>query len=172
MSMAKYNNQFLAVAEEWITEHGLMQYGGAELRDYLKEMGIHSKSHYNYLRDHPEYKEMIDRSITNYRVRKSRKLFGTLMEAAEGGYRESEVTDIQYKPHPETGNPVIAGKKVHKEKRYFQPSVAAGIFLLTNMDPQSFINRQKADVSIKAPEMKDMSLDQARDFLKGLEDEY
>lgn len=171
--MAKYNAKLLQIAEEWITENGLMTFGGKELYVYCNAMGFNSRSHYNWLEQHPEYKEMIDRAVSNFRIRSTNKATNALWEAAIGGYKENEVTDIQYKPDPNNPNkPIISGQKTHKEKKWHQPSVAALIFLLTNLDPVSFVNRMRNDVTVKNTAAKSLSMEEAQAFLKKLEAEF
>ena len=38
--MAKYSPSKIKECEAWIMEHGLMDYGGAKLKDFLTAMGI------------------------------------------------------------------------------------------------------------------------------------
>ncbi len=32
--MAKYSNAMVQAAEQWVAEHGLMEFGGAQLQDF------------------------------------------------------------------------------------------------------------------------------------------
>lgn len=169
----KYNEKFHKIAEEWIKENGLMLFGGAPLGEYCKAMGIHITSHYNWLERFPEYKMMIDESIEYYRVTHTRKLFNALLDSALGGYRENVVEDTEYKPNPQNPDkPMIAKKKTHKEKRYHSANTAAAIFLISNLSPECFINRQRSDINIKDTQVRQLSMEQAQEFLKKLEEEY
>ena len=47
--MAKYSPSKIKECEAWIMEHGLMDYGGAKLKDFLTAMGIHHKCYYLWL---------------------------------------------------------------------------------------------------------------------------
>lgn len=167
----KYTPKFLQTAEEWITKNGLMEFGGALFKDYLAAMGINHTSHYNWEKDYKEYRDMLERAKENYRKSTTRELFGTLKEAALGGYRENTTEDVEYKPNPNNPEkPMIAKKRTHKDKKYVQPSVSAAIFLLTNLDPESFINRLRSDVVVKETTAKELSQEEAIEFLKNLED--
>lgn len=171
----KFNTRFLKAAEEWISENGLMQFGGAKLKDYCEAMGIHNVSHYNWLRDKPEYVIMIDNAIETYRHAHTQKLYNALMEQALGGFRENTTEDVDYKPNPQDpSKPMIAKKRTHREKRYVKGDTAAAIFLITNLDPKSFVNRQRTDMNmnIKQSDVKELSIDEAREFLSNLEREY
>ena len=169
----KLNDKFLQVAEEWIIQHGLQEFGGALLKDYIKEMGIDYVTHYNWMREQKVYNSMVERAKELYRKVHTKKLFNTLMEAAEGGYRENTTEDTEYKPNPNNPEkPMIAKKRTHKDKKFYQPNVAAAIFLMTNLDPESFINRQRSDVVVKESVAPQLSQEEARDLLKRLEEEF
>lgn len=167
---SKYTPEFLKVAEEWITKNGLIQFGGATLKRYCSELGVHNVSHYNWLRDHPEYKEMIANSVEAYRQTHTIELFDSLMDAARGGYKENYVEDVDYKPNPNNPEkPMIAKKRTHKEKKYIPPNVAAAIFLITNLDPQNFVNSQKTDVNVHKEPPRELSMEEAQNLIKQLE---
>lgn len=170
--MKKYTPRLLAVAEEWVAKNGLMEFGGALLGDYCAFLGINYKSHYNWLKDHKEYVAMLDRAKDTYLKAHTKKLYDTLMEAATGYYRENSTEDAEFKPHPQNPEkPVIAKKRTHKENKWVNPNVAAAIFLLTNIDPDHFSNRQRNDISVRRDTEEDnMSLDEIREELKRLEE--
>lgn len=171
--MAKFKPKLLKEAEKWIRENGLMVYGGAPLGEYCKAMGIHFTSHYNWLEQHPDYKQMVEESIEYYRHNNTKKLFNALLESALGGYRENVVEDTVFKPNPEDPNkPMIAKKKTHKERRYFNPNTGAAIFLISNLQPENFVNRQRSDINIKDTQVRQLSMEEAQEFLKKLEEEY
>lgn len=169
----KYNERLHKIAEAWIQENGLQHYGGATLKEYCNALGIHVTSHYNWLERFPQYKKMVEESIEHYRVSNTKKLYNALLDSALGGYRENEVEDTEFKPNPENPNkPMIAKKKTHREKRYVKGDTAAAIFLISNLSPECFINRQRSDVTIKDTQVRELSMDEAQEFLRKLEEEY
>lgn len=168
--MAKLNAKMIQVAEEWITEHGLMQFGGALMKDYFSAMGIDPKSHYTWMQKSSEYADMVERSLELYRKNHAKKLFGTLMEAATGGWHECETDDITYRPDPSNPQkPMISKRRTQKDKRWHAPNVAAAIFLLTNLDPENFVNRQRSDVVAKVEQQPEMTMEEALAELERLE---
>lgn len=170
---SKYTPEFFKAAEEFITKNGLIQFGGATLKSYCSSLNIHNVSHYNWLRDHPEYKEMVDRAVENFRQTNSVEIFNSLLDAAKGGYKENFTEDVDYKPNPQNPDkPMIARKRTHKEKKYVAPNVAAGIFLLTNLDAGNFVNSQKADVNVRKEPPRQLSMEEAQNLIKQLENEY
>lgn len=154
--MAKYSTKKCEEVEEWISKHGLIEYGGAKLKDYCEQMGINEKSHRNWKKQYREYSEAIDRGKETFKATHTRKLFGTLMEAATG--YEKTVTDetTEYRPDPANPENAIIRKQVRNKKTiHVQPNVVAAIFLLCNLDPEHFKNRQQNDISIKKPDTEE-----------------
>ena len=148
--------------EAFITKHGLITFGGAKLKDYCEQMGIDEKSHRNWKKQHKEYAEAIERAVEAYKATHTRTLFGTLMEAAQGGERTVEEEHTDYRPNPQNpSQPQIRKQTRTKKKIYVQPNVVAAIFLLCNLDPEHFRNRQQNDISIKKPEAEEeMTIDE------------
>ena len=42
--MAKYNAAKIEECEAWVAAHGLIDYGGAKLKEFVREMGIDEKT--------------------------------------------------------------------------------------------------------------------------------
>lgn len=169
----KLTANFLKVIEEWIIEHGLMEFGGVTVLEYCKEMGIDPKTHYNWMNEVKIYRDTIEKAKELYRKTHTKKLFGSLMESALGGYREDVRENTEFKPNPQNPDkPMIAKKMTYKNKRYQSPNTAAAIFLLTNLDPESFINRQHSDVVVKESVAPQLSQQEAIELLKKLEEDF
>ena len=43
--MAKYNTAKIEECEAWVATHGLIDYGGAKLKEFVREMGIDEKTY-------------------------------------------------------------------------------------------------------------------------------
>lgn len=156
-SETKFNARFLKAAEEWISEHGLSEFGGVKIGTYCEAMGICKATHYNWKDSRPEYVAMLNRAIETYRQDHTHKLYNALMEQALGGYKENLTEDAEYKPNPQDPNkPMIVRKRTHKEKKYVKGDAAAAIFLITNLDPKSFVNRLRTDMSVTGKDGKDL----------------
>ena len=160
--MAKYSLKKCQECEAFIAQHGLIEYGGVKLKDYLAQMGFDEKTHRNWKKIHPEYKNAVENGKETYKTNHTRELFGTLMEAAKGGERTVTTEHTEFRPDPNNPENAIIRKQVRDKKTiYIQPNVAAAIFLLTNLDPEHFKNRQQNDVSIKKPETEtEMTIDE------------
>lgn len=167
---SKYNAKLVKLARGFIEEHGLIQFGGASVREYSKFLGINPASHYKWLDKYPEYVEMIENAVEVYRLNHTKKLYDALMDAALGGYHETSTEDVEYKPNPEdVSKPMIARKRTHKDKKYFKPDTAAAIFLMTNLNPKDFTNRYRTEVDAKVERKEEMSREEMLEELARLE---
>jgi hypothetical protein len=168
--MAKYSIARVQECEAWIAEHGLMDYGGARLQDYCAAMSISDKTHRKWLDLYPEYKAAVKEGYEAYKRKHTKALFGTLMEAALGGERDTVSKKTEFRPDPENnGRPKIAKQVEEVTKQYIKPDVAAAIFLICNLDPDHYQNRQKSDVTIRKPdELEEMSIDDINDEIARL----
>lgn len=131
-------------AEEWVSKHGLIEYGGAQLQEFRKELGIHDRTYRRWMEEDEGFRAAIDRGREAFRLALTHELSQSLANAAKGGEQEEVMTE--YRPNPkDPDKPYIA--KVVKKKVFVQPNVAAAIFLLTNLDPASWKNRRSNEVS-------------------------
>ena len=146
----KYSQRLCDECEEFISEHGLIDYGGAKLKDYLSQMGFCEKAHRDWKKRYPEYAQAIERAKEKYKTIHSRKIFGTLMEAALGGERTVSDEHTEFRPNPQNPTEAIIRKQIRNTRTiYVAPNVVAGIFLLCNLDPEHFKNRQQNDITVK-----------------------
>ncbi|MYM12396.1 hypothetical protein [Muribaculum intestinale] len=149
--MAKYSQAKIKECEEWIMEHGLMDYGGAKLKDFLAAMGIHHKCYYLWLQK-DEFRAAVERAKQYFKEHLCRDLVQSLADAAKGGERETSEEHIEYRQNPaDHTRPIIHRKSVKKSKIFIKPDVAAAIFLLCNLDPEHYQNSQRNDITIKKP---------------------
>lgn len=144
--MGKYNKTLVNEMSRWVEEHGLIEYGGALFKDFCKVFSIDNKTFYHWM-DKPEFKESITKAREVFKQKASHELSTSLFEVARGYSREE--TETEYIPNAK-GEATI--KKMKKKTVYYQPNVAAAIFLLTNIDPDHYQNKQRADVAIKKQE--------------------
>lgn len=166
MPWSKYSKAKIAECEEWVSKHGLTDYGGATLKEYCKEMDIDNKTHYHWLKVKDDYREAIERAKEYFKRTLTHDLTISLAEAAKGYEREEIVTD--YVPNPTDGStPII--RSMRKRKVHYPPNVGAAIFLLTNLDPEHYQNRQRNDIAVKKDEEKEMTLEEINAEIARLE---
>lgn len=60
--MAKYNAAKIEECEAWVAAHGLIDYGGAKLKEFVREMGIDEKTYRLWMKGKPQFKEVIERA--------------------------------------------------------------------------------------------------------------
>lgn len=144
-------------AEKWVREHGLIEYGGGQLQDFCKHLGINDKTYRRWIVQEDAFKEAIRMGREDYKKSLAHDLHETLSKVAKGDTFTETTTE--YKPNPKDPNKPIISKLVKKEV-HVQPNVGAAIFLLTNLDPEHYQNRQKNDVVLKGNDEKEMTIDE------------
>lgn len=140
--MGKYNKQMVQACADWVRENGLIDFGGATLTDFCKAIGIDDMSYYNWMK-RSEFSEAIKKAKEAFRDGLEKDIVKSLANAAKGyEYTQTttEYTDVNGKP---------SIKKQVKKNIRIEPNVAASIFLLTNLAPERWKNRQdtKTDVT-------------------------
>ena len=127
---------------DWVRENGLIDYGGATLRDFCRAMGIDDMSYYNWMK-RSEFSEAIKKAKEAFRESLEKDIVQSLSTAAKGyEYTQTttEYTDVNGKP---------SIKKQVKKNIRVEPNVGAAIFLLTNIAPDRWKNKQDSNVSVK-----------------------
>ena len=160
--MAKYNKDMVQACAGWVRENGLIDFGGATLTDFCKVMGIDNKTYYAWM-DKTEFSEAIKKAKEAFRDGLEKDIVKSLANAPKGyEYTQTttEFTDVN-------GQPRI--KKQLKKNIRVEPNVGAAIFLLTNIAPERWKNRQQQDVRVDG--VKPMSMQEAKDIIRSLEDE-
>lgn len=155
--MAKYNQRKTQECEEWVSLHGLMEYGGAMVKEFCAHMGIDYKTYKNWLQ-RDEFRVAVERGKEAFKSKLTHDLSVSLAEAAKGYEREEVV--MEYRQDPQNKEkPIITGMR--KKKVFYKPDVGAAIFLLTNLDPEHYQNKQRNDVTLKqVDDEREMSIDE------------
>ena len=153
----KYSKQLVSEVEKWVTEHGLIDYGGGQLQDFCAHLGINDKTYRRWLVEQEDFKMAIERAKEKYKKSLVHDLHKTLAAVAKGG--EGEEVTTEYRPNPKDPNKPTITKMV-KKKVIIPPNVGAAIFLLTNLDPEHYQNKQRNDVVLKGSDEKEMTLEE------------
>ena len=157
--MAKYNKDMIQACTDWVRENGLIDYGGATLRDFCRAMGIDDMSYYNWMK-RSEFSEAIKKAKEEFRGTIEKDIVQSLANSAKGyEYTQTttEYTDVNGKP---------SIKKQVKKNIRVEPNVGAAIFLLTNLAPERWKNRQQQEV--KVSDAKPMTMKEAEELIKSL----
>lgn len=162
----KYCTALVRLAEDWVKEHGLIDYGGAQLQDFLAVLGINDKTYRRWLKENDDFKAAIESGKEDFKKNLTHDLHETMAMVAKGYEREE--TETEYRPNPANPNqPIIT--KLKKKKVFYQPNVGAGIFLLTNLDPEHYQNRQNSNIAVKSSDEKEMTLEEINAEIERIE---
>lgn len=134
-----YNIKEMAKAcSDWVAENGLIEHGGARLKDFCAHFGIDSQTYYRWL-DKAEFADSIKKAKESFKDNLEQKLVASLSKAA-CGYEFTE-TKTEYD-----------GKVIKKKTvtiKNVECNVGAAIFLLTNISPDRWRNKQNNTSEIK-----------------------
>lgn len=134
--MTKYSKEMVEQCAAWVRENGLMEYGGAMQKDFCAHFGIHIDTYYEWMKK-PEFSETIKKAKRDFKGSLETDIVRSLANAAKG--HEYTQTMTEYK-----GGEVV--KKTVKNMRV-EPNVGAAIFLLTNLAPERWQNRQRQELA-------------------------
>lgn len=137
----KYSATITEDIVKYIEENGLIDYGGSTLTRFLEEMHIDDRTWYRWL-DKAEFAEAVKKAKEVYKANLEKKLVDSLAKSAMGF--EADFTRTEYTADA-NGKPIIS--KQIKEKRPIAPNVSANIFLLTNLNPQQWKQRNHQEIT-------------------------
>lgn len=147
-------------APAWIEENGLGEHGGASIKQFTEAMGIDRATFYKWMKK-PSFSSMIAEAKAMYRAALPNDLIRSLKQAAMGGEYEqvTTVTEDDAEGNPRT-------RETRKNVRQ-APNVQAAIFLLTNIEPDEWKNRQSTDhkVEVEAFKYPALSEEQMREAI-------
>lgn len=166
----KYSKAKIEECANWVRIHGLMDYGGALLKDFCKAMDIDDDSYYLWMNTKPEFSEAIQKAKADFKATQEERLVESLMQSALG-YEASE-TKTEY-ISDENGN--RRPKKQTVTKKNVAPNTGAAIFLLTNIAPEKWKNKMNTehsgeiDASLKI--VKPLTKEELKELHRKLENE-
>lgn len=138
--MAKYNKEMIRRCADWVGENGLIEYGGAKLIDFCKAFGIDDMTYYRWL-ENSDFSEAIKKAKEKFKDSLETDIVKSLANAAKG----YEYTQTQTEFKDVNGSPKIV--KQTKKNIRVEPNVGAAIFLLTNIAPDRWKNKQQQEFS-------------------------
>lgn len=136
----KYNEAKIHECAEWVRLHGLMEHGGATLQEFCRDMDIGADAYYDWMKK-PVFAEAIKKAKQAFRDSLEKNIVTSMAQAATGYEYEEKSTEY--------GNAEgkLYIKKATVTKKRVQANVAAGIFLLTNIAPERWKNKQNTEHS-------------------------
>lgn len=153
MAKTKLTKTMIQDCYNWICVNGLMENGGAKFIDFCNAMGISDETYYNWEKGgYPlslDFLDAVKQAKEVFRQTFANDLVVTLAKSAKGYTRKKAVKEM--KPDKE-GKPTLCKMTVTEED--VPPNVGAAIFLLTNLDPDNWQNKQ----NIVAKETKETKI--------------
>lgn len=143
MSNVKLNNDLINDITRWVRENGLKDNGGATITSLCRHFGIAEMTFGRWMK-RKDFAEAINSAKQHFADNLERDLVASIAKSAKGySYvkRKTEYTSDK------NGNPVI--KKQTTEDVDVQPNVGAAIFLLTNIAPERWQNKQQQQTDIQ-----------------------
>lgn len=142
--MAKYNKEIVKEMSDWVRENGLIDYGGAKLGDFCKRFGIDDMTYYSWLK-RSEYSEAIKKAKDEFKKNIETGIVKSLAKAAMGYEVEEIITEGR---EVQEGNiKKFKAVKQTRKKKTIECNVGAAIFLLTNIAPERWQNKQRQEIS-------------------------
>lgn len=139
--MAKYRKDLICEMEDWVKENGLMDYGGAKLKDFCAHFGISQETYFQWMKK-DEFSERIKKAKQEFKKTLETDIVKSLSNAAKGYEYIQTITEFKQ----------INGKKetvkeTQKNIRV-EPNIGAGIFILTNIAPDRWKNKQRNELEV------------------------
>ena len=135
--MAKYSPEKIEECAAWVRQNGLSEYGGGTLAAMCRSCDISATTYFDWM-EKSEFSEAIKKAKKEYRDGLERRVVRSLATAAEGFEWTQIVTQ-------KTGNGVV--KQITEKTMREAPNVAACIFLLTNLAPEKWKNKQSSELA-------------------------
>lgn len=92
--MAKFNEQIIRECELWVSENGLMEYGGAKLIDFCNVMGIGKSTYYRWM-ENETFGTAIKQAKEDFKNGLERNVVSSLARSAIG-YEYEQVSSEYY----------------------------------------------------------------------------
>ena len=137
--MAKFSSELIHECANWVRENGLMEYGGAKLKDFCAYFGIDNKTYYKWMTK-SEFSDAIKKAKDYFKKSLERDIVFSLAKAAKG-HEYEQITTEYVKNGKGDANVRKQVRKVIKNV-HVEPNVGAAIFLLCNINPGKWQNNR------------------------------
>ena len=132
----KYTGETPGIVGAWVRENGFVDCGGASRKDLCAFLKITLKTLENWLKK-PDFFEAVEEAKRDFRATVEKNIVQSLARAAMG-YEYEQITEKTVK------DKVV---EITRKTIRVEPNVGAGIFLLTNIAPERWKNRQNKEVT-------------------------
>lgn len=156
----KYTLEKAQECVEWVEQHGLIDNYGATLDEFLAAMSISKQTYYNWCKK-LTFLTAIKKAHQHWRHKAPLEIYNKLLHKARGYDRQLTKTKTYYS--------VKLGETITEtitETHHYPPDTGAAIFLLTNLDPENFKNRNTQETNLKIKEGSKIVVEDASDAKK------
>lgn len=133
----KFTKEKIAECAEWVANNGLAQAGGATIRSFCKAMGIDDATYRRWLQN-AAFAEEIKKAKEKFAETLVVEVENNLRKKARGGFLLESVKTV-YESGAD-GKPYVVSQT--KETKQAPPDTAANIFLLCNLAPGKWQQKQ------------------------------
>lgn len=144
--MTKYNKNTIIKCANWVREEGLVDFGGAKIKDFCRAMDIDDNTYYDWMRK-KEFSDAINEAKEYFRNTLEQRAVHSLIRLVTGYQDKKKRTEYK----DVNGKPKIT--KQTTEDIPVPPNIKAIIFLLTNLAPDRWqlktSTEQKSEVQMK-----------------------
>ena len=112
----KYSKEKIKECVDWVSENGLMDYGGAKLSEFCRAMGIDNKTYYGWMRN-SDFSDAIKKAKDEFKSTLQRDIEVSIAKAAKGYIWEQTFTEFV-----DDGNGHRKIKKQTKKTMYETPN--------------------------------------------------
>lgn len=137
----KLSPQKIEECAQWVRENGLTEYGGATIKTFCEAIGIDRTTFYHW-KENATFSTAIEKAKIDFKNTLEVRIVQSLAKTAMGYTYVKKKTE--YKTNKD-GKAIIA-KQTHEDIDV-APNVGAGIFLLTNINPERWKNKISNDVN-------------------------
>ena len=92
--MAYFNQKKIEECAAWVRENGLMEYGGARLKDFCAYFGIDNKTYYGWMKN-SDFSDSIKKAKNEFKESRECIIVKSLFEAAREGNTKKRKPNIK-----------------------------------------------------------------------------
>lgn len=141
----KYNDKLVKRIEAWVSENGLIQDGGAKLKDFCEVFNIDNQTYYNWCKNE-DFSHMLARARDKYLEKCEVDAVDSLRALMKGKTTKTVITEyIDDEKHP---NAPKAKKMTVKEIQH-EPNLNAIQYFLNNKAPNKWASTQNLKAEVK-----------------------
>lgn len=139
---------------QWVRENGLLEYGGGTINQFCEAQGITKPTYYSWL-ENITFFTAIKEAKETFKNNLEHDLVVSLAKMAKGYTFTKKRTEYKSRVEKDENGKtklIKTPSKEIEEKVEVQPNLGAAIFLLTNINPEDWKNKQstEVDANVKA----------------------